>query len=63
MEGDRLLLRRARRDGDRLRSGRRRAGGRMSFDDARALADAVLFEGYSLYPYRASAPKNRIRWQ
>jgi hypothetical protein len=35
----------------------------MSFEHARAVADAVLFEGYVLYPYRASAPKNRARWQ
>lgn len=28
-----------------------------------ALADAVLFEGYLLYPYRASAQKNALRWQ
>jgi hypothetical protein len=35
----------------------------MSFARARAVADAVLFEGYLLYPYRASAPKNRLRWQ
>jgi hypothetical protein len=34
----------------------------MSFDRARVLADAVLLEGYVLYPYRASAPKNRYRW-
>jgi len=27
------------------------------------LADAVLYEGYVLYPYRASAAKNRNRWQ
>ncbi len=27
------------------------------------MADAVLFEGYLLYPYRASAQKNRLRWQ
>lgn len=33
------------------------------FDAARAVADAVLFEGYVLYPYRASAAKNRLRWQ
>ncbi|MFF2852763.1 hypothetical protein ACFVT5_41685 [Streptomyces sp. NPDC058001] len=33
------------------------------FDQARAVADAVLFEGYVLYPYRASAAKNRVRWQ
>ncbi|QHA02534.1 hypothetical protein GQF42_03825 [Streptomyces broussonetiae] len=30
---------------------------------ARAVADAVLYEGYVLYPYRASAAKNRLRWQ
>jgi hypothetical protein len=35
----------------------------MSFDDALAVADAVLFEGYALYPYRPSALKNRMRWQ
>ena len=32
-------------------------------DAARAVADAVLYEGYVLYPYRASAAKNRVRWQ
>src|SRR5206468_3768742 len=31
--------------------------------DARAIADAVLFEGYALYPYRPSAPKNHLRFQ
>jgi hypothetical protein len=35
----------------------------MSFEAARKVADAVLFEGYVLYPYRASAPKNQVRWQ
>ncbi|MFD4759696.1 hypothetical protein ACFWOJ_12590 [Streptomyces sp. NPDC058439] len=33
------------------------------FAAARGVADAVLFEGYVLYPYRASAAKNRLRWQ
>jgi hypothetical protein len=33
------------------------------FAGAQAVADAVLFEGYLLYPYRASAAKNRVRWQ
>ncbi|WP_030293716.1 hypothetical protein [Streptomyces katrae] len=33
------------------------------FAVARQVADAVLFEGYVLYPYRASAAKNRLRWQ
>jgi len=33
------------------------------FDAAREVADAVLYEGYVLYPYRASDPKNRVRWQ
>jgi hypothetical protein len=35
----------------------------MSSDAVRAIADAVLYEGYVLYPYRASAQKNRSRWQ
>jgi hypothetical protein len=33
------------------------------FELARKLADAVLYEGYLLYPYRASAAKNQARWQ
>jgi hypothetical protein len=33
------------------------------FDEVAAVADAVLFEGYLLYPYRATAQKNRLRWQ
>jgi hypothetical protein len=28
----------------------------------RRIAAAVLFEGYLLYPYRASSVKNRHRW-
>ena len=32
-------------------------------DRARAVADAVLYEGYLLYPYRANAVKNMSRWQ
>jgi hypothetical protein len=35
----------------------------VNFDDARAMADAVMYEGYILYPYRASAAKNQSRWQ
>ena len=34
----------------------------MSSDCARKIANAVLYEGYMLYPYRASALKNRHRW-
>jgi hypothetical protein len=30
---------------------------------ARAVADAVLYEGYLLYPYRASSGKNQTRFQ
>jgi hypothetical protein len=33
------------------------------FDQTIALADAVLYEGYVLYPYRSSSGKNRVRWQ
>jgi hypothetical protein len=36
---------------------------RDRFDAARSVADAVLYEGYVLYPYRASARKNQVRWQ
>ncbi|MDQ3103945.1 MAG: hypothetical protein M3Q87_01750, partial [Actinomycetota bacterium] len=35
----------------------------MSLDLARAVADAVLYEGYLLYPYRATSRKNQVRWQ
>ncbi|HXA60513.1 MAG TPA: hypothetical protein VNW94_15245, partial [Streptosporangiaceae bacterium] len=35
----------------------------MGFETARKVADAVLLEGYVLYPYRACAPKNQVRWQ
>ena len=34
-----------------------------ALDVARQVADAVLYEGYVLFPYRASAAKNRYRWQ
>ncbi|MBV9321902.1 MAG: hypothetical protein JO106_18670, partial [Mycobacterium sp.] len=33
------------------------------WDRARAVADAVLYEGYLLYPYRATSRKNQSRWQ
>jgi hypothetical protein len=35
----------------------------MTFDLARKVADAVLYEGYILYPYRASSAKNNFRFQ
>lgn len=34
----------------------------MSFATVEKIANAVLYEGYMLYPYRASAIKNRQRW-
>ncbi len=34
-----------------------------ALDKVRAIADAVLYEGYLLYPYRASSSKNQSRWQ
>jgi len=34
----------------------------MRWDGARRIADALLYEGYVLYPYRASAVKNHLRW-
>ncbi|MEU0724231.1 hypothetical protein [Streptomyces sp. NPDC006140] len=33
------------------------------FEQLSAVADAVLYEGYLLYPYRRSSAKNRVRWQ
>ena len=33
------------------------------FAPAQSIADAVLYEGYVLYPYRASSAKNQVRWQ
>ncbi|MCW2621658.1 MAG: Uncharacterized protein JWL64_1260 [Frankiales bacterium] len=35
----------------------------MTLAAACQVADAVLYEGYLLYPYRASSPKNQVRWQ
>ena len=35
----------------------------MTLDLARTVADAVLYEGYLLYPYRATSQKNQARWQ
>lgn len=34
----------------------------MNLDMVEKIADAVLYEGYILYPYRPSAIKNRQRW-
>lgn len=36
---------------------------RDGFEQLSAVADAVLYEGYLLYPYRRSSAKNRVRWQ
>lgn len=37
--------------------------GAQDLEQLGAVADAVLYEGYLLYPYRRSSPKNRVRWQ
>ncbi|MGH3555634.1 MAG: hypothetical protein ACRDT5_24190, partial [Mycobacterium sp.] len=34
-----------------------------NWDRARAVADAVLYEGYLLYPYHGTSRKNQSRWQ
>lgn len=39
------------------------SGDTRIWDAAQAVADAILYEGYLLYPYRRSSPKNRVRWQ
>ncbi|MFJ9734042.1 hypothetical protein ACIRUL_22310 [Streptomyces sp. NPDC101171] len=45
-------------DGDTPDGGSGGAFARVS-----GVADAVLYEGYLLYPYRRSSAKNRVRWQ
>ena len=65
---DRLVAFRARGGADQLggrprrpaRSPRR--GAVTAADPIRAIADAVLYEGYVLWPYRRSALKNAQRW-
>ncbi|GGW77282.1 hypothetical protein GCM10010503_63970 [Streptomyces lucensis JCM 4490] len=44
-------------------AGARRGRPGDAFEQLGAVADAVLYEGYLLYPYRRSSPKNRVRWQ
>ena len=44
-------------------AGRARRCLAMSLDHVRSIADAVLYEGYLLYPYRATSSKNQSRWQ
>ena len=34
----------------------------MKLDKVDAIANAVLYEGFVLYPYRPSSKKNRVRW-
>ena len=34
----------------------------MNFATVEKIANAVLYEGYILYPYRPSSTKNRQRW-
>jgi hypothetical protein len=51
----------------RAAAGAEAATGASAADDrfatARGVADAVLYEGYVLYPYRASSRKNQVRFQ
>nr|WP_250402157.1 hypothetical protein [Streptomyces cellostaticus] len=41
----------------------RDGGSGDAFARVSGVADAVLYEGYLLYPYRRSSAKNRVRWQ
>ncbi|MEO3787976.1 hypothetical protein ABGB12_32005 [Actinocorallia sp. B10E7] len=43
--------------------GTRTVGAEDVFAPVRSVADAILYEGYLLYPYRGSSGKNRVRWQ
>jgi len=40
----------------------RNGGAIVNFARVEEIADAVLYEGYMLYPYRPSAIKNQLRW-
>ncbi|WP_247697598.1 hypothetical protein [Streptomyces sp. RK75] len=42
---------------------RGRSAADADFARVLAVADAICYEGYLLYPYRRSSPKNRVRWQ
>lgn len=46
-----------------MNAGTPTTGAGPAMEHARNIADAVLYEGYLLYPYRASSPKNKVRWQ
>ena len=39
-----------------------KTGSGPSFEQVRAIANAIAYEGYTLYPYRPSSLKNRVRW-
>src|ERR1700761_8608870 len=39
-----------------------RDGAVVNFDQVEKIAEAVMYEGYMLYPYRPSSVKNRQRW-
>src|ERR1700691_6415488 len=41
---------------------RGKRGEAMNFDRVEKIAEAVLYEGYMLYPYRPSSVKNQQRW-
>src|SRR5947209_12240396 len=43
-------------------TGKWRRGAVMKPEQVKEIANAVLYEGYLLYPYRQSAIKNRTRW-
>src|SRR5947209_9784313 len=43
-------------------AGKWRRGAVMKPEQVKEIANAVLYEGYLLYPYRQSAIKNRSRW-
>ncbi len=45
----------------RLQQGRRRGAG-LNFAEVEKITAAILYEGYMLYPYRATSTKNVQRW-
>src|SRR5580698_10728456 len=48
--------------GARENPGLRSGGNLLNLQSVEKIADAVLYEGYMLYPYRPSSVKNQQRW-
>src|SRR5579863_4748861 len=50
------------RSGGKPSAGQKKTGCLMNFEPLEKIANAVLYEGFLLYPYRKSSIKNQKRW-